>query len=198
MLSLYLSLFFHHLCYQLSSDQTEFQCKQATAKTQEGEDDDAREMGTGRNHHTSQETQVIRTPEMELHGLPCGSGQRARAAAASCGEEAYGHSSSRGGEDQGHCSSPFGSRRRQRRRRSRCSSGKIAEKSRDVPRRAGKGKGKPRPTWSCVACLATCSCKSQLKKHLKGRRHQATVRAVLEKSKCSVEHGAHGLWGLGI
>ncbi|KAL6655568.1 hypothetical protein ACP70R_006394 [Stipagrostis hirtigluma subsp. patula] len=54
-----------------------------------------------------------------------------------------------------------------------------AEKS----RKAMKYADKSHPTWVCKFCQANCTCKSDLENHLKGKRHQAKIQALLEESK---------------
>ncbi|XP_062193869.1 UBP1-associated proteins 1C-like isoform X2 [Phragmites australis] len=62
-----------------------------------------------------------------------------------------------------------------------------AEKSRKVRQYAEK----PCPTWVCRFCQANCTCKSDLENHLKGKRHQAKIQALLEESKSMARNSVH-------
>ncbi|XP_062193562.1 uncharacterized protein LOC133896959 [Phragmites australis] len=62
-----------------------------------------------------------------------------------------------------------------------------AEKSRKVRQYAEK----PRPTWNCRFCQADCTCKSDLENHLKGKRHQAKIQALLEECKSMARNSVH-------
>jgi hypothetical protein len=43
--------------------------------------------------------------------------------------------------------------------------------------------GNALPMWVCRFCQANCTCKSDLENHMKGKRHQTNVRALLEECK---------------
>ncbi|KAL6655570.1 hypothetical protein ACP70R_006396 [Stipagrostis hirtigluma subsp. patula] len=75
-----------------------------------------------------------------------------------------------------------------------------AEKS----RKATKYADNARPAWVCNFCQANCTCKSDLENHLKGKRHQATIEALLEEIKrvartsVSQETDSHPIWNCSI
>lgn len=43
--------------------------------------------------------------------------------------------------------------------------------------------GNALPMWVCRFCQANCTCESDLENHMKGKRHQTNVRALLEECK---------------
>ncbi|KAG2561260.1 hypothetical protein PVAP13_8KG141801 [Panicum virgatum] len=54
--------------------------------------------------------------------------------------------------------------------------------------------GNALPMWACRFCQSNCTCQSDLENHMKGKRHQRNIRALMEECKNMESNYASPTW----